>query len=75
MKAKGFTFDYAFPRALGRVTWPHDKRYRDEWKLALAETRSAWERCYEDIGTPIDLDGIVSALSLAEDGYEAELAA
>lgn len=29
----------------------------------MEETRAEWERCYNDVGVPIDIEGLVEALA------------
>jgi hypothetical protein len=41
-------FDRAWAFAIDAVRFPHDTTDRVSWKLALAETRWAWEAAYFD---------------------------
>ena len=57
-----------------RIRWPDKREARDEWKEAIRSMRSAWESCYQDTGTPVDVEALVRALG-REDELEMELAA
>lgn len=48
---------------MNQIDWPPDGQTRKEWKMAVAETRPAWEQCYADEGVAVDLEQIVGALS------------
>jgi hypothetical protein len=63
MKKRGITFDHAWRVSIERVKWPHDKQSRHEWKAAMDETRSVWEDCYLDRGTPIDVERLIEHLA------------
>ena len=63
LKEHGITFSAAWKSAVSRIEWPPDGQTRKEWKLAVEETRAEWERCYNDVGVPIDIEGLVEALA------------
>jgi hypothetical protein len=63
MKANGYPWRHAFRHALRLIVWPHDKQSRHEWKAMIRETAPAWKQAYCDEGTPLDVEGLILALS------------
>lgn len=46
-RLRGLPFEKAWPRAIRKVRYPHEKEEREEWKLALRGTREAWRAAFE----------------------------
>jgi hypothetical protein len=49
----GADFETAWHRAMGGEVYPGDTWTRENWKLAISETREEWRRCYEGEPSPV----------------------
>jgi hypothetical protein len=55
-------FDDAWVKAHRQIVWPANTQPRREWKVALKDCRSAWEACYHDEGTRLNISTLVMIL-------------
>lgn len=46
-RAAGVLFADAWDRSMGGIIWPHDTVPRQQWRIALCQTRPEWQACYE----------------------------